>query len=149
MSRRIHLFALAMFVLGLTSTVARADQIITTDLYVTATSDVTLSAFSLDLALLPVGSPSSTPYFLTDQTDPYTNSSYIFYGQSSGGDVPVPFWGPPFQSPNLPPPSPYPAGEIVGGDSVDSSQLGYVTLTAGNTYFLGEVQYGIPAEAVH
>jgi len=150
-SRWIQTFAFAVIVLGLTATCARADLVIslsnvnvapgntgTMDISVTSNNSDTLSSFGLEL-LITRGTSASFLTF-TGGPDPYANPNYVFFGQSLNQDTATPFWGPPYQSS----PSGYPSDSILGGDSADSSGLGYVTIpsTAGGpNSFLAAVQF--------
>lgn len=139
---RKRVFALAVILLGAATNAARAD--FTTDLYVTATSNLTLYAFQLDLTLVPVGSTTSFPTFLDPSGQPSAfldDSNYVFYQQSFAYDNSLPFW---LSEQTGPPPYDYPNGEIIGGDETDAAQ-GYVTLTAGTKYLIGEVTYNVPS----
>ncbi len=146
MSRWTRTFALALILVGVGTAGARADQIIITDLYVTATTDVTLSAFQLDLTLAPVGATTSFPFFsdLASQPSAFvSDSNYVFFPNSFDNDNSLPFW---VALGTGPAPLSYPNGEIVGGDESDS-QAGYVTLRGGSTYYLGQVTYDLPSPA--
>jgi hypothetical protein len=144
MSRWTRTFPLALILVGISTAGARADQIITTDLYVTATTDVTLSAFQLDLTLIPVGSTTSFPFYSDLAIQPsafVSDSGYVFFPNSFDNDNGLPFW---LALGTGPTPYSFPNGEIVGGDESDS-QAGYVTLVGGSTYDLGQVTYDVPS----
>lgn len=121
---------------------------------ITAMSDAndnTLSSFTLDLVITPIGSASSQPYFLLGANQPtsfYETMSYVFTGVSFNADPnnggPLPLWTDPGPSPQ---PNSYPAGEIVGGDEAEPLGTGFVTLNPGQTYLLAEVQFSVPVGA--
>ena len=139
MSRRIAAFACVLILVEFTASSAPADQV-TVDFYVTATSDLNLAYTGLELVINPVGTPTSIPDFLSgaDQPTAFLNDpSYVFQGQSSDWDTPLPFWFNPGASP---PPNSYPAGEINGGDATDAP-AGFVALVANQTYLLAAVTY--------
>jgi hypothetical protein len=155
-NRSIATFAFAIILLGPTATHAQAGLMISLstpnvapggtgmmDIAVTSSSGDTLSAFGLELLITPVGNPTSLLQFTTAQIDPYSNSTYVFAGQSFNSDLSLPFWG-------LPLSTNYPKDTIFGGDSNDGSTLGYVTIppTAGaaNSY-LASVQFQAPIGA--
>jgi len=149
-NRSIQALAFAFILLGLTATRARAGLVIalsdvtlapgntgTMDITVTSNSSDTLSAFGLELQIVPVGTPASVLQFTTAQPDPYGNANYVFYNESTNADLGIPFWIVP-----LSPPSPFVT--LRGGDSDDGSTLGYVTIPAtagGPNSFLAAVQF--------
>jgi hypothetical protein len=157
-SRCIRIFVLAILPLGLMATRARADITVslqdvslapggigTMNIYASSTSGDTLSQFGLELLITPVSSPSFL-YFSSGMDQPtadFGNPSpgYVFEGQSSSMDIPLPFWGGPFD-----PGTNYPNDTIAGGDSADANAgSGYVTLTG--TYLLATVQFDAPVGA--
>ncbi len=142
MRRLIQASAVAIIFFGVTARGARADLTInlgnitlgagntaTMDITATSSSGFTLQGFGLELLITSVGSPMTQLQFASPQPDPgfiYSNSSYVFAGQSFNavnGDLP--FW-------NLPTPD-YAPVDILGGDAVSSiydTLPGYVTISA-------------------
>jgi len=157
-NRSIQALAFAIILLGLTATRARAGPAValsdvtlapgstgTMDITVTSSSSDTLSAFGLELQIVPVGTPVSVLQFTTAQPDPYGNANYVFYNESLNADLMIPLWTVP-----LSPPSPFVT--LRGGDSDDGSGStpGYVTIPAtggGPNSFLATVQFQAPPGA--
>jgi hypothetical protein len=145
-TRWIKVLACVVVLLEVTASSAQAQPpptTVTVDFYVTATSDLELAYTGLELVINPVGSPMSTPAFLSgaDQPTAFLNDpSYVFYGQSFDYAIlsPPAFWSDPGPSPG---PNSYPAGEITGGDAAFPAS--YVTLVADQTYLLAEVSYNV------
>ena len=154
-SRPITAFALAVIILGLTTCRARADLVVSLsnvnltpgstgimDITVTSNNNDTLSAFGLELQILPVGTPTSVLQFTTSQPDPYGNSNYVFRNESFNSDNGLPLWAVPAT-----PPSPFVS--ILGGDLDDSTQ-GYVSIPStapGPHTYLASVQFQAPEGA--
>ena len=152
MRRSIQAVTLALLILGVTATQVRAgssysfDVTIpssttpgTLDFDITSNDSATLSYFGLGLTISPTGTSTSSAYFSTTQSDPYTNANYVFSGQSENSDLSLPFWT------TTPSGALFPTS-ILGGDSNDGSGLGYVTLSSTAAY-LGTVQFQVPSGA--
>jgi hypothetical protein len=150
-SRRIQSLALAMILLGLTASDARAELAVNIGSNnnvvagtMTGAVDITLSSNSMDQLIdfgleLQIKQISGTGIlqFATAQPVPYANSNYVFSGHSSNADFSLPLWDVPNHPPN-------PFVQILGGDSDDGTGLGYVTIPSspsGPNSFLGTVQF--------
>jgi hypothetical protein len=144
----IRAIALALLILGLTSTGARADFVFTVtmpststgtvDFNITSNDSATLSAFGLQLMISPTSSATTLASFSSTQTDPFSNSGYVFAGQSFNSDNGLPFWSLPFMTTT-------PNDSILGGDSADPSVgPGFVTVLSSPSY-LGTVQFEGPS----
>ncbi len=154
MNRLIQASALALLILGMSAARAPADMVIAlgNDLnvapggigfidiaisYTPGTStDNTLADFALELHVAPVSATSQLQF--VQGPDPYTNSNYVFYGQSFKQDNgPLQFW-------NLPSSNPASNDTLTGGDAADPSVgPGYVTIppTGAGTLLLGTVEF--------
>ena len=158
MNRVIRAFVLAMILLGLTATraqttaltVAGSDITIepgataTMALTITSDSSDTLSAFGIQLLITPLnGAPELLQF--TTASDPYGNPNYVFYNESLGADIPIPFWSLPYKTN-------YSSDTILGGDSDDGTGAtpNYVTIpsVAGEAHtYLATVQFQLAATA--
>ncbi len=156
--RFITSFALTLLVIGSATARVHADLTIslsdvtvapgsmgTMDFTVSSNNSDTLSAFSLELLITPVGTPSSLLQFTSSQSDPYGNANYVFNSGSFGSDNGVPFWSGPQETY-------YPSDTITGGDMSDAF-LGYVTLptppdSSGALSYLASVQFLAPEGAM-
>jgi hypothetical protein len=112
----------------------------TMNITISSSSLVTLSSFGLELAITPIGTPTSVLQFgaSASQPNPYLSTNYVFYGQSFNQQFATPFWSVPGMNPML---------TAIGGDTQYSmGNFGYVSI--GTTpELLATVQFNSPAGA--
>jgi hypothetical protein len=154
--RLIQALAFSMMLVGFTAANARADlsvtlgaitpdsmdnTVATMDITLTSSSSFTLSQFGLELLITQTGASGGTLQFSSSQPDPYSNSNYVFSGQSFGSDNGLPFW-------DSPTPTSTP-NDIIGGDAQSTFYTippGYVTIAGGVTEYLATVQFYVPSD---
>ena len=160
MSRLNQSLAAALILLGVTSTEAPAELIISlgnatvaangtgsVDIYATSTNGTdAIQAFSLDLRIAPVSGTNSTAQFSMTQADPFNHtdflgsSDYVFAGVSQDQDSspPSPYWSPLNTSNTI-------NDSITGTDTYEGT--GSVTISRVSPSYLGTVQFAVSSDS--